>query len=69
MNKAWRIVSGIALLCLVIGVVGIGVGFFTGSSPVVIQSHGSLTEYGQRLQTNWRILQDNFAGLLAAFGL
>jgi hypothetical protein len=69
MNKAWRIVSGIALLCLVIGVVGIGVGFFTGSSPVVIQSHGSLTEYSQRLQTNWRILQDNFAGLLAAFGL
>jgi hypothetical protein len=69
MNKAWRIVSGVALLCLVIGVVGIGVGFFTGSSPVVIQSHGSLTEYIQRLQTNWRILQDNFAGLLAAFGL
>jgi hypothetical protein len=69
MNKAWRIVSGIALLCLVIGVVGIGVGFFTGSSPVVIQSHGSLTEYSQRLQTNWRILQDNFAGLLAVFGL
>jgi hypothetical protein len=69
MNKAWRIISGAALLCLVIGVVGIGVGFFTGSSPVVIQSHGSLTEYIQRLQTNWRILQDNFAGLLAAFGL
>jgi hypothetical protein len=69
MNKAWRIVSGIALLCLVIGVVGIGVGFFTGSSPVVIQSHGSLTEYSQRLQTNWRILQDNLAGLLAALGL
>jgi hypothetical protein len=69
MNKAWRIVSGIALLCLVIGVVGIGVGFFTGSSPVIIQNHGSLTEYAQRLETNWAIVQQNFSSLLASLGL
>jgi hypothetical protein len=69
MNKAWRIISGIALLCLVIGVVCIGVGFFTGSSPVIIQNHGSLTEYTQRLETNWDILQQNLSHILAGFGL
>jgi hypothetical protein len=69
MNKAWRIVSGISLLCLVIGVIAIGVGFFTGSSPVIIQNHGSLTEYAQRLNTNWAIVQQNISALLAGFGL
>lgn len=56
MRKAWRVVSGLALACLVIGVLGIGVGFFTGSSPVVIQNHGSLAEYFERLRINWDIL-------------
>lgn len=55
MNKIWRVVSGVALVCLVIGILGIGVGFFTGSSPVAIQNHGNLTEYFERLQINWDI--------------
>lgn len=56
MSKLWRVVSGIALLCLVIGIVGVGVGFFMGSSPVVIQEHGTLAEYMQRLEMNRDIL-------------
>lgn len=69
MNKAWRIVSALALLCLVIGIAGIGIGFFTGSSPVIIQNHGSLAEYAQRLEMNWTILQNYITQLLAMFGL
>lgn len=69
MNKIWRIVSGIALLCLVLGIAGIGIGFFTGSSPVLLQEHGNLTEYVQRLQINWTIFQQDIARLLAVFGL
>lgn len=69
MNKAWRIVSGLALLCLVIGIAGIGIGFFTGSSPVIIQNHGSLAEYAQRLEMNWTILQNYITQILAVFGL
>lgn len=56
-KRFWRIVSLAALLCLVVGILGIGVGFFTGSSPVTIQNHGSLTEYMERLTYNWKILQ------------
>lgn len=56
MSKTWRVVSAAALVCLVIGVLGIGAGFFAGSSPVVIREHGSLTEYFARLQMNWGIL-------------
>ena len=62
MKKAWRIVSAVALLCLVIGIAGIGVGFFTGSSPVTIQNHGNLDEYFLRLSANWDILL-NMLGL------
>lgn len=65
MNKIWRIVSGIVLLCLVAGIVCIGIGFFTGSSPVVIQEHGSLTEYIARLEMNRNILQQEIANVLA----
>ncbi|MCC8356314.1 MAG: hypothetical protein LJU34_00405 [Oscillospiraceae bacterium] len=64
MHKAWRVVSSIALACLMLGVLGIAVGFFTGSSPTVIESHGSLTEYIQRLETNWDALLDLIAALI-----
>lgn len=63
MNKAWHIVSGVALVCLVLGLLAIGVAFFTGSSPVVIQNHGSMEEYAQRLQTNWDILRQTATAL------
>jgi len=69
MRKAWRIVSAIALVFLVVGIMGVGVGFFTGSSPVVIQNHGNLTEYFRRLQINWDILQADLRGILVWFGL
>lgn len=69
MNKAWRVVSGIALVCLVIGIAGLGVGFFTGSSPVAIQNHGNLTEYIQRLEMNRDVLLESLRGFLAGFGL
>ena len=69
MSKAWRIVSAIALVFLVVGIVGVGVGFFTGSSPVVIQNHGNLTEYFRRLQINWDVLRSDVQYLLAYFGL
>ena len=69
MSKAWRIVSAIALVFLVVGIVGVGVGFFTGSSPVVIQNHGNLTEYIRRLQINWDVLRNDIQYLLAWFGL
>ena len=69
MNKAWRIVSAVALICLIVGIMGIGVGFFTGSSPVAIQNHGSLTEYFERLEINAGILREEVGYLLAFFGL
>ena len=57
MNKAWRIASIAALICLVVGLLGVGVGFFTGSSPVTIQNHGSLAEYAERLSVNWSVFR------------
>jgi len=69
MNKIWRIVSALALLCLVIGIAGIGIGFFTGSSPVTIQNHGSLTEYVHRLELNRDILQQEVSNIFAFLGL
>ena len=68
MNKARHVVGAIALFCLIIGIVGIGVGFFMGSSPVAIQNHGSLTEYLARLETNWNILLGHIRELTAVFG-
>ena len=69
MRKAWRIVSAIALVFLIVGIMGVGVGFFTGSSPVVIQNHGNLTEYLRRLQLNRDILLTQLRSILAYFGL
>ena len=64
MKKAWHIVSAIAMSCILLGVVGMAVGFFTGSSPSVIQSHGHICQYGERLAMNWAALKQN-AALLA----
>ena len=69
MSKAWRVVSAVALLCLVIGILGVGVGFFMGSSPSVIQSHGNLTEYISRLQINRDAAVELARTFLARFGL
>ena len=69
MNKIWRVVSSIVLLCLVAGIACIGIGFFTGSSPVIIQQHGNLAGYFQRLEMNQAILMDYIAQLRAMFGL
>ncbi len=69
MRKGWRFISGVALICFLLGVAGIGVGFFTGSSPSVLQAHGHLTEYGRRLAANWAILKQDAATLLAYLGL
>ena len=63
MRKGWRIVSGIALVCFLLGVMAIGVGFFTGSSPTALQAHGHLTEYSARLSQNWLILQRDIDSL------
>ena len=69
MRKGWRFITGIALVCFLLGVAGIGVGFFTGSSPTALQAHGHLTEYGQRLAMNWAILKQDIAHLMAYIGL
>ena len=69
MNKIWRFVSGIVLLCLLGGIVCIGIGFFTGSSPVIIQEHGNLTEYVARLEMNKTVLLDYIAQFRAMLGL
>lgn len=63
MRRGWRVITGIALVCFLLGVVAVAVGFFTGSSPTALRAHGSLTEYGQRLSTNWAILQRDLEGI------
>lgn len=57
MRKIWHLVNYIAIGCFLLGVLGVAVGFFTGSSPTVIQARGNLGEYSQRLMMNWEILQ------------
>ena len=57
MRKGWHIVSGIALICVLLGIAGIGVGFFTGSSPADIINHGGLDGYWERLMMNWEIIK------------
>lgn len=57
MRKGWHIVSGLALMCFLLGLVGIGVGFFTGSSPTALQNHGHLAQYIERLSMNWDIIR------------
>ena len=76
MRKGWHIISFIALICFLVGVAGIAVGFFTGSSPTALEAHGHLAEYGERLAMNWAILQQDAdyllslaADLLSRFGL
>lgn len=49
--------------CLVLGILAIGAGFFAGSSPVIIQNHGNLAEYMQRLQINLDILRQALSQL------
>ena len=69
MNKIWRIVSGVALACLILGAVCIGIGFFSGSSPVLLREHGALEEFVRRLQINWALLRQDIGALLALLGL
>ncbi len=69
MHKLWRVFSSLAFACFLLGALGIGVGFFTGSSPTAIQAHGHLAEYGQRLAMNWAILRQDIASLLSWLGI
>ena len=64
MRKAWHVVSLLAMSCILLGIVGVAVGFFTGSSPSVIQSHGHIQQFGERLAMNWDILRQDAADLL-----
>ena len=69
MRKAWHIVSMLAMACVLLGIVGIAVGFFTGSSPTILQNHGHIQQYGERLALNWNIFRRDVAHLLAMIGL
>ena len=69
MRKAWTTVSVIALVIFVIGVFAVAVGFFMGSSPTVIENHGRITEYLERLTINRDILLRGLENLLAGWGL
>ena len=64
MKKAWRIIGAAAGICLAIGLLTVCVGFFTGSSPSVIQSHGEIPEYLSRLATNRDIFIAGFRAWL-----
>lgn len=57
MRKGWHIISGIALMCVLLGAVGIAVGLFTGSSPAALENHGSLGHYLERLAINWEVIR------------
>ncbi len=63
MRRGWRVITGIALVCFLVGIVAVAVGFFTGSSPTALRAHGSLTEYGSRLETNWAILRQDLESI------
>lgn len=64
MKKAWTIICSVALVCLVMGVLLGGVGFFTGGSPASIINHGSLDGFIERLTINWNILLDMLQSFL-----
>lgn len=64
MRKVWHLVSYIVMACLLLGVLGIAVGFFTGSSPTVIASRGHLDEYGERLMMNLEILRRDWNNIV-----
>lgn len=63
MRRGWRVITGIALVCFLVGIVAVAVGFFTGSSPTALRAHGHLSEYGQRLSTNWAIFKQDLANM------
>ena len=69
MKKVWKIISIIALVCLLLGIALVAVGFFTGGSPVTIEEHGCMNEYAARLQYNWTLLQQDVQNLLKSLGL
>jgi hypothetical protein len=69
MRKVWKVVGIVALVCLLLGVALVAAGFFTGGSPVTIQSHGSLNDYSARLQYNWKMLQQDLQNILLSWGL
>lgn len=64
MKKAWKIFCLAALVCLVLGIILIAAGFFMGSSPSVISSHGSLEEYFARLRLNGQTFVSDLRSLL-----
>ena len=64
MKKVWKAVCFAALVCLVMGVLLAGVGFFTGGSPVSILNHGSLDGFFKRLAMNRDILLETLRALL-----
>ena len=64
MRKAWHVVSLLAMIFILLGIVGVAVGFFTGSSPSVLMSHGHIQQYGERLSMNWDILRQDAANLM-----
>ena len=68
MHKLWRAVSMVAFACFLLGILGIGVGFFTGSSPTAIQAHGHLAQYWERLSLNWDILRQDLEQLSLKLG-
>lgn len=59
MRKLWHVVSGVSMICFLLGIAAIGVAFFTGSSPSALQAHGHLAQYGERLALNWDILRND----------
>jgi len=63
MKKAWTIICSVALVCLVMGVLLAGVGFFTGGSPASIINHGSLDGFIERLTINGNIFRDMILSL------
>ena len=69
MRKLWRVVTGIALVCLVVGILAVGLGFFMGSSPVAIGEHGNLNEYIARLEANRAVLLQMWDDFLYYFGI
>jgi len=64
MKKAWKVFAAAAIICLILGILLIGAGFFMGSSPVILGEHGSLDEFFVRLATNWKVLTADIRALL-----
>lgn len=69
MRKGWHFISGIALMCVLLGAVGIAVGLFTGSSPAALEHHGNLHQYLERLTINWNIIKSWFDSIVTTLQL